>query len=233
MFPRTIAICAAAAVLCAAAPPAITAAVAATPTGPNSYDGLMPVEARRVDSMYVLPGADFRGYTKVMLDPTEVAFQRNWLRDFNRNTMSVGQRISDADAARILEQARTGFEEIFTRAYTEAGYQVVTQPGEDVLRVRTGVLNLSVTAPDQMSAGRSRTFARDAGQATVVFEVRDSLSGAVLGRAIDSRTAGDNGTFIRNRVTNRADFERLFRIWAQIGVSGMAELKARSPFPAS
>ena len=230
MTRRLIAICAAAALLGAAVPPALPA-FAATATGPNSYDGLMPVNARRVDSLYVAPGADFRVYTKVMLDPTEVAFQRNWLRDFNRNAVSLGQRMSDADAKAMLDAARTGFEQIFTQAYNEAGYQVVTEPGPDVLRVRTAVLNLSVTAPDQMTAGRSRTFAREAGFATVVLEVRDSLSGALLGRAIDSRTAGDNGPMIRNRVTNRADFERLFRTWARISVNGMAELKAQSPFP--
>lgn len=224
MSRRLIAICAAAGLLGVAAPAAIAAL-------PASWDGLTQVDSRRLDGVFLKPGADFRVYTKVMLDPTEVAFQQNWQRDFNRNTMSVGERLSDRDAARILEAARTGFEEVFARVYTDAGFQVVTEPAADVLRVRTAVVDLRVTAPDLMSAGRSRTFSRDAGSATVILEVRDSLSGALLGRAVDARTAGDNGPFIRNRVTNRADFERLFRQWAQISVNGMAELKAMSPIP--
>lgn len=223
MSRRLIMTCAISCVLGIAAPAAIAAL-------PADWDGLKQVESSRLDGVFLKPGADFRAYTKVMLDPTEVAFEQNWQRDFNRRTVSLNQRISDSDAARILEQARTGFESVFTRAYNDAGYQVVTTPGPDVLRVRTAVVNLRVTAPDQFSAGR-RTFSNDAGSATVILEARDSLSGALLGRAVDTRNAGGNGPMIRNRVTNRADFERLAQVWARISVAGMAELRAMSPIP--
>ena len=33
-----------------------------------SWDGLTEVNSRRMDSAFLLPGADFRPYTKVMLD---------------------------------------------------------------------------------------------------------------------------------------------------------------------
>jgi hypothetical protein len=204
-------------------------ALAASP--PASWDGLSHVNSRRFDAAYVLPGADFRTYTKVMLDPTEVAFRKNWVRDFNNQVMSLSQRISSADAQRMLDAAGTGFEEIFRQAYTDAGYQVVTQPGPDVLRVRTAVANLFVSAPDRPTAGRSRTFSRDAGSATVVLEVRDSETNALLARAVDTREAGDTGSAMRNSVTNRADFSALFRRWAAISIEAMTELKAMSPIP--
>jgi hypothetical protein len=35
----------------------------------------------------------------------------------------------------------------------------------------------------------------------------------------------------RNSVTNRSDFERLFRQWANISVEGLKELKAMPPIP--
>src|SRR5688572_567159 len=105
------------------------AAMAAEP--PAAWDGLSRVDAKRFDAVYLLPGADFRGYTKVMLDPTEVAFEKEWLRDYNRSTASLSQRISETDARRGLDLVRTGFEEAFRKAYPEAGYQVVTEPGED------------------------------------------------------------------------------------------------------
>ena len=41
-------------------------------------DGLVRVKSKRLDVVYLQPGADFRSYTKVMLDPTEVAFAKNW-----------------------------------------------------------------------------------------------------------------------------------------------------------
>ena len=52
----------------------IAAPVAAKP--PLNWDGLVQVKAKRLDLVYLQPGADFRGYTKVMLAPTELAFEK-------------------------------------------------------------------------------------------------------------------------------------------------------------
>lgn len=204
-------------------------AIAASP--PASWDGLVHMKSKRFDAVYLLPGAEFNSYTKVMLDPTEVAFRKNWLRDYNNSAMTLDQRISNSDAQRMLDAARTGFEDEFQRAFANAGVQVVTEPGPDVLRLRTGVANLTVSAPDQMTASRSTTFSREAGSATVVIEARDSVTGALLGRAVDSRTLDDNMMLRRNSVTNRSDFERLFRQWANISIEGLKELKAMPPIP--
>lgn len=227
MSHRMIAICAALCVIGTAAPPALAAPASA----PATWDGLTKVPSKRMDAVYLLPGADFRTYTKVMMDPTEVAFRKNWVRDYNADAMGLEDRITSADAQKILDKTRTGFEEVFTKAYTDAGYQVVTTPGPDVLRLRTGVANLYVSAPDLQTAQRSRTYSREAGSATVILEVRDSETGALLGRAVDNRTTGDTGPFVRNSVTNRSDFERMFQRWAKISVDGLAELKAMSPIP--
>ena len=196
---------------------------------PDTWDGLIRVKAKRVDSAYLLPNADFRPYTKIMMDPTEVAFAKNWQKDYNTSRIGVGGRLDDAEVQKIADLARTGFESIFAKAYADAGYEVVTAAGPDVLRLATAIINLSIAAPDQMTAGRSRTYAAEAGEATVVFEVRDSLTGAVLGRAVDLREAGDSSPYMRTRATNRADFEQLFETWAKISVKGLAELKALSP----
>lgn len=198
---------------------------------PATWDGLQHVKAKKVDAVYLLPQADFRGYARVMLDPTEVAFRKNWQRDQNSG---VGlTRISDEEARRILDQARAGFEKIFAKAYTDAGYQVVAAPGPDVLRVRTAVIDIDVNAPDTLSAGRTRVYSRDAGAATLVIEARDSLSGALLGRAVDADTVGDVGPYLRNSVTNAGAFEATFSRWAEISVKGLAELKALSPIDAN
>jgi hypothetical protein len=214
---------AAVAALCLAAAPA---AFAAGP--PANWDGLTRVKSKKADAVYLLPDADFRPYTKVMLDPAEVAFHKNWLRDYNNQTMSLSQRISDAEARKMLETVRTGFDDIFREAYEKAGYRVVTEPGPDVLRVRTGVLDLRVDAPDRPTAGRSRSYSREAGEATLVLEARDSMSGALLGRAVDAQLVGEGPTYIRNAVTNRADFTRLFRAWARTSVAGLDALKTQT-----
>jgi uncharacterized protein DUF3313 len=196
---------------------------------PATWDDLVQVKAKKADAAYLLPGADFRPYAKVMLDPTEVAFRKNWLRDYNDRTVGLSGRIGEKDAQEMMEKVRTGFGDVFAKEYAAAGYQVVTEPGPDVLRLRTAVINLSVTAPDRPTAGRSRTFSREAGEATLVLEARDSVTGAILGRAVDRQTVGDNGTYLRNSVTNRSDFERLFKSWAKGSINGLNELKAQGP----
>jgi hypothetical protein len=44
-----------------------------------------------------------------------------------------------------------------------------------------------------MEPGRSHTYSREAGEATLVLEVKDSLSGELLGRAVDERETSDMG----------------------------------------
>jgi hypothetical protein len=202
----------------------LPAALASAQTSPT-WDGLVSVKAKRMNAVYLAPGADFRPYTKVMFDPTEVALKKGWLRDYNLGSREVGRRLTDADVQRAFETVRTKFAEAFTKAYTDAGYQVVTAPGPDVLRVRTAVVDLRVNAPDKMSGGRTRSYAQEAGAATLVLEARDSESGEILGRALDRRLAGDTPMLLRNSITNKNDFSRLFNDWAKKSVAGLAELK--------
>jgi hypothetical protein len=167
------------------------------------------------------------GYTKVMIDPTEAAFHRDWIRDYNSTSIGLQGRISDADARRALELVQSGFQEEFRDAYVAAGYEVVASPAPDVLRLRTAVLNIRVTAPDQMEAARTRSFAEDAGEATLVLEARDSMSNALLGRAVDRRLAGGNSQVLwRTRASNRSDFRRVFRIWAERSAQALGALRA-------
>jgi hypothetical protein len=74
----------------------------------------------------------------------------------------------------------------------------------------------------------------DAGGASILVEVRDSETGAVLGSFLDSRRAGENTAFIpRSTVSNKSDFGRLFNQWSEIAVNGLARLKALSPVDAN
>lgn len=196
---------------------------------PLTWDGLVQVKSKRLDLVYLQPGADFRSYTKVMLDPTEVGFAKDWRRDYNRTAGSLSSRISDSDVQQAVSEGVAKASDIFSRAWTNGGYQVVTEPGPDVLRVQTGIVNIRVSAPDKMTAGRSHSFAGEAGHATLFVEARDSLTGALLGRAVDQQIIGDNSAAWRTSISNRADFRDQVEEWAKISVAGMGELKALSP----
>jgi uncharacterized protein DUF3313 len=196
---------------------------------PATWDGLVQVKSKRLDLVYLQPGADFHGYTKVIVEPTEVAFAKNWQRDYNRSTASLSSRISDSDVQDAISSGVKEATEIFTQAWAKGGYQVVAAPGPDVLRVKTGVVNIHVSAPDNMTAGRSYSFSQDAGRATLFVEARDSETGALLGRAVDQKIVGDNGGLRRTTVSNRGDFRDQVAQWADSSVRGLTELKSLSP----
>jgi hypothetical protein len=201
----------------------------ATAKAPETWDGLVQVKAKKLALAYLLPHADFRAYSKVMFDPPQVAFAKNWQRDFNRSAMTLSGRISDKDVRDTVTQAEASLTKIFPERFTLEGYQVVSEPGPDVLRLGVAIVNLEITAPERDMPGRSRTYAVDAGEATFAIEVRDSLTGQLLGRAVDRREAGEGPTYRRNYSSNLADFEALFEDWARISARGLTELKSVSP----
>jgi hypothetical protein len=72
---------------------------------PESWDGLVQVKPKRVDEVFVLPGADLRRYSKVMLDPTEVAFRKDWVKYINQTRRDVSRHVTEDDAKEILAAA--------------------------------------------------------------------------------------------------------------------------------
>ncbi|MCL6698308.1 DUF3313 domain-containing protein [Sphingomonas sp. NSE70-1] len=204
-------------------------ATGAIAKAPATWDGLVQVKSKKLNLAYLLPDADFRAYSKVMFDKPEVAFSKNWQRDFNRSAMTLSGRISDKDVRDAVTQAEESLSKIFPQRFTEDGYQVVNEAGPDVLRLGVAIVNLEVNAPERDIPGRSATYAVDAGEATFAIEARDSLTGQLLGRAVDRREAGEGPTYRRNYTSNIADFEALFDTWARIAARGLTELKAASP----
>ena len=195
---------------------------------PPTWGVLALAKSRPFGAVYLLPGADFRAYTKVLIDPTEVAFKQDWLRNYNESA-PFDQKVTDEQAQAIMAAVRKGFDAVLGKTFADAGYPVVTADGKDVLRLRSAVLNLSMTAPDTQ-ASQSNAYARYAGEATLVLEARDSLTNSILGRAEDTALAGASYRGLRNSVTNHEDFTKLAKTWADASVKGLETLKASSPF---
>jgi hypothetical protein len=205
---------------------------AAAPAMPATLEGLVKVPSKRLAAVYLLPGVDVRAYSKVMIDPTQVSFRKDWVKDMNRSR-GMSRRINEKDAQEIADAMRSGFEDIFAAAFKAKGYEVVTTPAPDVLRLSPAVLNVYLNAPDPMGGPGVRTYTVEAGEATLSLAVRDSTTGALLGVAMDrSTTRGAGHPTFTTSVSNRAEFENLFRYWANICVNGLERLKTK-PVPAS
>lgn len=195
---------------------------------PVNWDGLVQVPSKRADYLYLRPGADFRQYDAILLEPVEVAFQKNWQKEMNRSR-SGRSKVSNADVRRTIERAQDKLGAIFEKRFRATGLQIATAPAENVMSVFVAVGNVAVTAPEIRSTGRAHTFAREAGSGVLVIEVRDSLSGELLGRAVDHDYAGDNMVLLRNSGSNWADFEQMFDDWAKISANGFQRLIAAPP----
>ena len=188
-------------------PLGISTAIAAEGPPDVSFDGLHRVQDSKLALVYATPDVDLGGYSKVGILEVEVAFKKHWRREHRQITNSQIERMK----ANVAETFRS----VFVEELEAGGYEIVDQTGEDVLVVRPAILDLVVNAPNTMSANTTRTYVTSAGEATVLIELYDSVSGAILVRAIDRRKAGNFGRgFSANSVTNNADARRIIKIWA-------------------
>ncbi len=188
-------------------PLGVRTAIAAEDPPEVSFDGLRRVEDSKLALVYAIPDVDLSGYSKVGILEVEVAFKKNWRREHR------GVRKSDME--RIKRNVAETFRSVFVEELEAGGYEIVDQTGEDVLVVRPAILDLVVNAPKGMSATPTRTYVTSAGAATALIELYDSVTGAILVRAIDRRKAGNFGRgFSANDATNTADARRIIKIWA-------------------
>lgn len=192
---------------------------------PAEWDGLVRIENKQLDHVYVLPEADLAGYKRIRLDPADVSFDRNW--NPNAGQPSAARRLSSADVEKIKSTVASEFRKVFRAELAKAGYVLVELDGDDVLRVVPKIVNLYITAPEKMSAGRSRTYVTNSGHLTLVVELRDSVSGQFLARAVDTVRGRDTATFrLSSSVSNLADARAAFAKWAKILVAGLNDANA-------
>jgi hypothetical protein len=190
-------------------------------TGPDAevtIDGLVRVDNSVIPVAYVKPDADLTGYTKFMLDPVEVAYQKD--PGNTRQSGMGGGNENFALTPRQMENFRTAFQEEVVQALTgDSGYELVTEPGPEVLRITASLVDLVVRVPTERTAGRQSNFTRSYGLVSLIVELRDSESGEILARAGDRRDPTRNTD---NRLAEvspafvRADVQRLFRHWAEL-----------------
>jgi hypothetical protein len=206
----------------------LSAPAKTTPDLPEfTEDGLQLLPDSKLAIVYVEPGAELSGYTRVVLLDAYVAFKKNWERDQRRSSVQP-LRITSKDVERIRADLAEGFREVFTASLEKAGFPVVTEAGEDVLLVRPAIINLDVTAPDTMTAGRTDTYVESAGEMTLYIELYDSVTGDLIAKALDRRIDRRNAGYYTwaNRTTNRAAANRILQGWADILVGALTEAHA-------
>jgi hypothetical protein len=188
----------------------LTFAASSSTLPPSTWDGLVLTPSKTLDALYRKPGASLTGYRRIMLDPVEVAFRKNWTSD--------PRSVSSADRERIRRELAEEMRTVF-RAELEkkGGYEFADQPAPDVLRVTAGLANIYIAAPDTSSAASKRVYVVSAGEMTLVAELRDAESGEVLALAIDRRRARETGMMQwATKASNSAEARAALRVWADL-----------------
>ncbi len=199
---------------------------AGNPLPEVSHDGLHLMKNTKLRAVYMKPGANLAEYDKVALLACYVAFNKNWQRNYNDQSMDLMDRVTDQDMKNIRDKLAEEFNKVFTDVLTKSGHEMVSTAGTGVLIVQPAIVNLEVTAPDLMSAGMEQNFSADAGQMTLYMQLYDGKTGDIIARVIDPEAAGDEAFEVRNSVTNMADAERVLRRWATILDSHLATVTA-------
>jgi hypothetical protein len=194
---------------------------------PQEWDGLVRQTSKKLDNVYIRPNVTFKAYKNLRIDPVEVKFDKNW--DPNDGTRTLSNRLSNEE----IEEIRTGIAkttmEEFTKRLEKAGYPVVTANGDDVLVVQAAVINVYINAPETNSASITRSYTMDAGRATKVMQVNDSVTGQTLARVVDTQQGLDNGRLQwTTSVSNSAEARRILGIWADALIRGLDKVNGKT-----
>ena len=180
-------------------------------------DGLELVRSEKHSAVYMKPDAQLDVYEKFGVVPCQVAFRKNWQRDYNSAHRSSTQQVKQRDMDRIKTELGEECTTFFTNALSEEpAYELVSewQQGEEVLLVFPNIVNLDITSPDLNSPSMTRSYSASAGSMTLYLELIDAETSEVLVRAYDSKA--DPETFVNyaNRITNRQAADRMLKDWA-------------------
>jgi hypothetical protein len=204
----------------------LAAGVASAAKPPETWDGLVYKKTKGIDAVYVRPDVEFKAYRNVVIDPVEVAFDKNWKP--NRD-VTASRRLSTDDMQKIRDDMASEFRRIFAEQLAAGGYDVVAKPLEDTLRVSAALADVYITAPDTMTAGRTRTYTQSAGRMTLAMELRDGPTGQLLARVVDRHV--DDSAWVQRAtsVSNSAEFRRAVTDWAKRLVSALDRVTDKTP----
>lgn len=196
----------------------------------TTFDGLARVDNTIMDAVWVRPDIDLRGFRKVLFVPVGVSYRDVEPSDpttaLRRSTRS---RTTELREFRLDEETKALFEAEIGAAFSEEvaaseAYEVVDEAGPDVLQIGVALLDVVSRVPPQ-AATQPRVYIESVGEASLVLEIRGSMSNSVYLRAVDRRAAARQSEMIEsNRVTNASEIRRLGRRWGEIVRKGLETL---------
>jgi len=192
-------------------------------TGPDAeitHDGLYRVDKTAMDAAWVKPDLDLTPYTKLLVGAAGVTFKpvddegQRWWPGVGTSSDQTEFPISEENKMRLQEEMRTAFLEELADLER---YEIVAEPGQGVLLLAVALLDVvSRVPPVDQCVGRCDVYLSSVGEATLVLELRDSVTNEVLARAADRRAAEQQGWAVEaSSVTVWPEVRRLAHTWGK------------------
>lgn len=193
----------------------------AVETGPGAevtYDGLHRVDHATMDAAWMKPDLNLSAYTGLILTGAGMSFkpvdddgQRWWPGLDDQGEFPI----SEENRKRLHEEMRTAFAEELSKLER---FEIVQEPGPGVLLLAGALIDVvSRVPPVDECVGRCDVYLSEIGEATLVLELRDSVTNEVLVRAVDGRVAESDGWAIEgDSMTVWPEVRRLAQSWARL-----------------
>ncbi len=195
------------------------------------HSALVPIRASGLQNAWVVPDVDLGTYRRVRLAPVEVEFRPT--PPGAGSTLRRGQDrefpLSPADQQRLIDTVTEVFREELGRSRS---LSLTEDSGDDVLMIRARLVDIVSRVPPE-GPGRVDIYVDEVGEATLVVELQDAVSGTLLARVEDRRvadpTSGSGGRtdlMRANSVTAWAEVRRLVRRWGSVLTRWLDDLHA-------
>ncbi len=180
----------------------------------TSFDGLVEVKKGVFKRPWVDPDVDFMRYTKILPGIAHFEF-RAVKKGSSASSRRMNQRefyISDANQLKLINTVSQTFEEEVAKS---KHFTIAEEAGPDVMILRGGLLDIVSRVPPDL-IGSGEIYLSSVGEATLVLELLDSLSGETIYRGVERRAAGstDIDMMPSNTVTTWSEVKRWARRWA-------------------
>ena len=193
---------------------ASTPTIDASPEAEVTFDGLHEVKGGSADKTWARPGVDISQYSKIMLQGAGIEYRPGGEsgRSFSARNSGGPYEVTENQKAQVRELIGEVFLEELAKS---EHFTLVNDAGPDVLLIRGAILDVVSYVPPE-PIGRGGIYLSRVAEATLVLELRDSITEAILVRAVDRGAAESSMQFTEsNRVTNTAEVRRLFRGWSR------------------